>query len=101
MNADQLTSIQALRQQRHNDDRAAAGSANGDLDVRGTLAVAEKAAVECPDIRLHFDLDSVASAAQSATRIRLTGRHSALLQAVPQAPAMSVVEASEQRAPCL
>lgn len=95
MNADQLTSIQAPLQQRHDDDRVAAVSAEGDLDVRGTLAVAEDAAVEFLDNRLHFNLDTVASAVQGPTRVRLTERYCAVLQALPQAPAMSVIEASK------
>ena len=54
--------------------------AEGDLDFRGTLAVAKDAPVGFTSIRLSFDLDTDASAEQLATLLRLTERYCVVYQ---------------------
>src|SRR6202040_4374820 len=49
--------------------------AEGDLDFRGTLAVAKDAPVGFTAIRLSFELDTDASEEQIATLLRLTERY--------------------------
>ena len=60
--------------------RAGRLRAEGDLDFRGTLGVAKEAAVGFQAIRLHFDLDTPASAEQLAKLIELTERYCVVLQ---------------------
>ncbi|MBV9206075.1 MAG: FAD-dependent oxidoreductase, partial [Actinobacteria bacterium] len=55
-------------------------TAEGDLDFRGTLAVAKDAPVGFRAIRLRFDLDTGASAEQVRTLIRLTERYCVVYQ---------------------
>jgi uncharacterized OsmC-like protein len=55
-------------------------SAEGDLDFRGTLAVAKDAPVGFRSIRLTFDLDTDASPEQLQTLIRLTERYCVVYQ---------------------
>src|SRR4051795_4222905 len=50
-------------------------SAEGDLDFRGTLAVARAAPVGFEAIRLRFDLDTDASGDELETLLRLTERY--------------------------
>jgi uncharacterized OsmC-like protein len=54
--------------------------AEGDLDFRGTLAVAKDAPVGFTAIRLNFDLDTDASAEQLDTLLRLTERYCVVYQ---------------------
>src|SRR5882757_7350864 len=54
----------------------------GDLDFRGTLAVAKDAPVGFTAIRLEFDLDSDATDEQLDTLIRLTERYCVVLQTI-------------------
>jgi uncharacterized OsmC-like protein len=54
--------------------------AEGDLDFRGTLAVAKDAPVGFTAIRLDFDLDTDASPDQLATLLRLTERYCVVYQ---------------------
>ncbi len=54
--------------------------AEGDLDFRGTLAVAKDALVGFTAIRLNFDLDTDASADQLDTLLRLTERYCVVYQ---------------------
>ena len=54
--------------------------AEGDLDFRGTLAVAKDAPVGFTAIRLNFDLDTGASADQLGTLLRLTERYCVVYQ---------------------
>ena len=54
--------------------------AEGDLDFRGTLAVAKDAPVGFTSIRLSFELDSGASPAEMDTLLRLTERYSVVYQ---------------------
>lgn len=62
----------------------------GDLDFRGTLAVAKEAPVGFRDIRLHFDLDTDADPEQLATLLRLTERYCVVYQTLRSAPAIAV-----------
>ncbi len=54
--------------------------AEGDLDFRGTLAVAKDAPVGFMSIRLRFELDTDASAKQLDTLLRLTERYCVVYQ---------------------
>ena len=54
--------------------------AEGDLDFRGTLAVAKDAPVGFTAIRLDFDLDTDASADKLDTLLRLTERYCVVYQ---------------------
>src|SRR5215471_14083513 len=54
--------------------------AEGDLDFRGTLAVARDAPVGFTAIRLSFDLDTGASQEQLDTLLRLTERYCVVYQ---------------------
>jgi uncharacterized OsmC-like protein len=55
-------------------------SAEGDLDFRGTLAVAKDVPVGFTAIRLSFELDTQASEEQLATLLRLTERYCVVYQ---------------------
>ena len=54
--------------------------AEGDLDFRGTLAVAKDAPVGFTSIRLSFELDTAASKDQLDTLLRLTERYCVVYQ---------------------
>ena len=54
--------------------------AEGDLDFRGTLAVAKDAPVGFTSIRLSFELDTGASPAELGTLLRLTERYCVVYQ---------------------
>jgi uncharacterized OsmC-like protein len=54
--------------------------AEGDLDFRGTLAVAKDAVVGFTSIRLSFELDTGASPAELDTLLRLTERYCVVYQ---------------------
>src|SRR5690348_6359265 len=60
--------------------RAGTVRAEGDLDFRGTLAVAKDAPVGFTSIRLSFELDTGASAAELDTLLRLTERYCVVYQ---------------------
>jgi uncharacterized OsmC-like protein len=60
--------------------RDATITAEGDLDFRGTLAVAKDAPVGFRQIRLKFDLESDATREQLDTLIRLTERYCVVYQ---------------------
>jgi uncharacterized OsmC-like protein len=60
--------------------RDATITAEGDLDFRGTLAVAKDAPVGLQRIRLNFNLESDASPEQLETLIRLTERYCVVYQ---------------------
>ena len=64
--------------------------AEGDLDFRGTLGVSKEAPVGFTAIRLHFALDTDASAEQLATLERLTERYCVVLQTLRTPPALTV-----------
>jgi uncharacterized OsmC-like protein len=62
----------------------------GDLDFRGTLAVAKDAPVGFRDIRLRFELDTDATDEQLDTLTKLTERYCVVLQTVVHPPAIAV-----------
>jgi len=64
--------------------------AEGELDFRGTLGVSKEAPVGFRAIRLHFDLDTDATAEQLATLEKLTERYCVVLQTLRTPPALSV-----------
>lgn len=63
--------------------------AEGDLDFRGTLAVAKDAPVGFRAIRLYFDLDTDAGEDQLATLLKLTERYCVVLQTIARTPELS------------
>jgi uncharacterized OsmC-like protein len=65
-------------------------SAEGDLDVRGTLGVAKDAPVGFRAIRLKFDLETDASPDQLATLLKLTERYCVVFQTLNSKPLLSV-----------
>ena len=65
-------------------------SAEGDLDFRGTLAVAKDAPVGFSAIRLAFDLDTEASPEQLQTLIKLTERYCVVYQTLAHPARLSV-----------
>jgi uncharacterized OsmC-like protein len=65
-------------------------SAEGDLDVRGTLGVAKDAPVGFRAIRLRFDLATDASPDQLATLLKLTERYCVVFQTLNSKPLLSV-----------
>src|SRR5438067_10776460 len=64
--------------------------AEGDLDFRGTLGVSKDAPVGFRAIRLHFALDTEATADQLASLIKLTERYCVVLQTLRTPPELSV-----------
>jgi uncharacterized OsmC-like protein len=70
--------------------RDATIGAEGDLDFRGTLAVAKDAPVGFKTIRLSFDLDSPASEEQLSTLLRLTERYCVVYQTLRNAPPIEI-----------
>jgi uncharacterized OsmC-like protein len=68
------------------DVRGGTVTAEGDLDFRGTLAVAKDAPVGFAAIRLHFDLDTGSTPEQLETLLRLTERYCVVLQTLRGAP---------------
>jgi uncharacterized OsmC-like protein len=65
-------------------------TAEGDLDVRGTLGVAKDAPVGFREIRLLFELDTDAPAEQKKKLIELTERYCVVLQTLRQSPSIRV-----------
>lgn len=65
--------------------RDAKVTAEGDLDVRGTLGVAKDAPVGFREIRLKFDLDTDAPAEQQKKLLELTERYCVVLQTIRSA----------------
>jgi uncharacterized OsmC-like protein len=63
--------------------------AEGDLDVRGTLAVAKDAPVGFTAIRLSFELDTGASQDQLDTLLRLTERYCVVYQTLARPAQLS------------
>lgn len=64
--------------------------AEGDLDFRGTLAVAKDAPVGFREIRLRFDVDTDASDEEVDTLVRLTERYCVVLQTLAVPPRLRV-----------
>ena len=69
--------------------------AEGDLDFRGTLAVAKDAPVGFRAIRLSFDLDTDADADQLATLKKLTERYCVVFQTLRTPPEFAVTLAAK------
>ena len=63
-------------------------TAEGDLDVRGTLGVAKDAPVGFREIRLRFDLDTDASTEQRKKLLELTERYCVVMQTIRNATAV-------------
>jgi uncharacterized OsmC-like protein len=63
--------------------------ATGDLDVRGTLAVAKDALVGFTNIALSFTLDTDATDEQLTTLLRLTERYCVVFQTLATSPELS------------
>lgn len=64
--------------------------AEGDLDVRGTLGVANDAPVGLTAIRLHVTLDTDADPEQLATLLRLTERYCVVYQTLTRSVPVAV-----------
>jgi uncharacterized OsmC-like protein len=62
----------------------------GDLDFRGTLAVAKDAPVGFQSIRMTFELDTDADDAQLDTLVRLTERYCVVYQTLANSPTLTV-----------
>lgn len=62
--------------------RGGSVSAEGDLDFRGTLAVAKDAMVGFREIRLRFDLDTPESKEKIDTLLKLTERYCVVYQTI-------------------
>ncbi len=65
-------------------------TAEGDLDVRGTLGIEKQAPVGFRDIRLSFDIDGDLTAEQLATLMKLTERYCVVYQTLRSAPPIDV-----------
>jgi uncharacterized OsmC-like protein len=72
--------------------------AEGDLDFRGTLAVARDVPVGFSTIRLSFTLDTEASEDELATLLRLTERYCVVYQTLASGAALSTELAAVQDA---
>lgn len=70
--------------------RDATITAEGEIDFRGTLAVAKDAPVGLQRIRLKFDLESEATQEQLETLIRLTERYCVVYQTLTRPPEIAV-----------
>ena len=64
--------------------------AEGDIDFRGTLAVAKDAPVGFRDIRLTFEVDGDLTEEQRATLLKLTERYCVVLQTIRTTPPVAV-----------
>lgn len=64
--------------------------AEGDLDFRGTLAVAKDAPVGFREIRLDFDLESNATEEELATLLKLTERYCVVYQTLSNPPRLII-----------
>ena len=64
--------------------------AEGDLDFRGTLAVAKDAPVGFKNISLTFDIDSDATEEQKETLLKLTERYCVVYQTLNNTPDFNV-----------
>jgi uncharacterized OsmC-like protein len=64
-------------------------TAEGDLDFRGTLAVAKDAPVGLKNIRLRFELDTDAGPEQLDSLLSLTERYCVVYQTLRQSPELS------------
>lgn len=65
-------------------------SAEGDLDFRGTLAVAKDAPVGFREIRLRFDVETDAPQEKLDQLLKLTERYCVVYQTIKSGPAVNV-----------
>jgi uncharacterized OsmC-like protein len=65
-------------------------SAEGDLDIRGTLGVDREAPVGFAEIRLRFDLDTEAPQEKLDQLLKLTERYCVVYQTIRHGPKVSV-----------
>jgi uncharacterized OsmC-like protein len=72
------------------DVRSGRVRAEGDIDFRGTLAVAKDAPVGFRSLRLAFELDTEASEDELDTLLRLTERYCVVLQTLTARPPITV-----------
>jgi len=70
--------------------RSGAVSAEGDLDVRGTLGVAKDAPVGFAQIRLRFDLDTDAPQEKLDQLLKLTERYCVVYQTIKNGPPVEI-----------
>jgi uncharacterized OsmC-like protein len=70
--------------------RAAAVSAEGDLDFRGTLGVAKDAPVGFAQIRLRFDVETDAPQDKLDQLLKLTERYCVVYQTIKSGPPVEV-----------
>jgi uncharacterized OsmC-like protein len=70
--------------------RSATISAEGDVDLRGTLGITEGVPVGFKEIRLSFDIDSEASQARLDQLLELTDRYCVIFQTIQSQPKTSV-----------
>ncbi len=70
--------------------KAGTVSAEGDLDVRGTLGVAKDAPVGFAQIRLCFDIDSDASQEKLDQLLKLTERYCVVYQTIRNGPPVEI-----------
>jgi uncharacterized OsmC-like protein len=70
--------------------RSAVVSAEGDVDLRGTLGVTDGVPVGFKEIRLRFDVDSDATQDQLDRLIELTDRYCVIFQTIQNSPRTSV-----------
>ena len=82
--------LQAVATSLEIDLRDAQLTAEGDIDFRGTLAVAKDAPVGLKNIRLTFKLDSDEPQDRLTKLIELTERYCVVLQTIRQSPEVSV-----------
>ena len=70
--------------------RTAVVSAEGDVDLRGTLGVTDGVPVGIKEIRLRFDVDSDATQDQLDQLIELTDRYCVIFQTIQNSPKTTV-----------
>jgi uncharacterized OsmC-like protein len=70
--------------------RSVVVTAEGDVDLRGTLGVTEGVPVGFRDIRLAFDIDTDASQAALDQLVELTDKYCVIFQTIQNSPTTSV-----------
>jgi uncharacterized OsmC-like protein len=70
--------------------KSAAIAAEGDVDLRGTMGIADDVPVGFKEIRLRFDIESDASSAELDQLIELTDRYCVIFQTMQHSPKTSV-----------
>jgi uncharacterized OsmC-like protein len=66
--------------------RSAEISAEGDIDLRGTLGVREGVPVGFKEIRLRFDIDTDAEQSRLTELVKLTDRYCVIFQTIQRSP---------------